>query len=69
MNVASGSRRAALDWQRVSKAILIFLKQIDLDEDDCEEVVGTRFVVNTPLRCSKTIKHLKSDSSIVPGIP
>ena len=32
-------------------------------------IVGIRFVVNTPLRCSKAIKHLKSDSSIVPGIP
>ena len=33
-----------------------------------DHVVGTRFVVNTPLRHSKAIKHLKSDSSIVPGI-
>ena len=32
------------------------------------DVVGTRFVVNTPLRHSKAIKHLKSDSSIVLGI-
>ena len=31
--------------------------------------VGTRFVLNTPLRRPKVIKHLKSDSSIVPGIP
>ena len=30
--------------------------------------VGTRFVVNTPLRRLEVIKHLKSDSSIVPGI-
>ena len=41
VNAASGFRHAALDWQRVSKVVLNFLKRIDLDEDNYEEVFVT----------------------------
>ena len=38
------------------------------NEFESKTVVGTWFIVNTPLRYSKAIKYLKSDWSIVPGI-